>query len=61
MKPYIQDLTKANSQIQTVVTGFDNDYSIIDSKDGKLYIETNLKAPNKKLIAFFITSSLFNC
>jgi len=47
---YIQDITKANSQIQTVVTGFDNDYSIIDSKDGKLYIETNLKAPNKKLM-----------
>jgi len=47
---YIQDLTKSNSQIQTVVTGFDNDYSIIDSKDGKLYIETNLKAPNKKLM-----------
>ncbi len=47
---YIQDLTKANSQIQTIVTGFDNDYSIIDSKDGKLYIETNLKAPNKKLM-----------
>lgn len=47
---YIQDLTKENSQIQTVVTGFDNDYSIIDSKDGKLYIETNLNAPNKKLM-----------
>jgi len=47
---YIQDLTKANSQIQTIVTGFDNDYSIIDSKEGKLYIETNLKAPNKKLM-----------
>lgn len=47
---YIQDLTKANSQIQTIVTGFDNDYSIIDSKDGKLYIETNLNAPNKKLM-----------
>ncbi len=47
---YIQDLTKANSQIQTIVTGFDNDYSIVDSKDGKLYIETNLKAPNKKLM-----------
>src|SRR5690606_23003377 len=47
---YIQELTKANSQIQTIVTGFDNDYSIIDSKDGKLYIETNLKAPNKKLM-----------
>ncbi|SEI00937.1 prolyl oligopeptidase [Paenimyroides aquimaris] len=48
---YIQDLTKANSQIQTIVTGFDNDYSVIDSKDGKLYIETNLNAPNKKLMA----------
>jgi len=47
---YIQDLTKANSQIQTIVTGFDNDYSIVDSKDGKLYIETNLNAPNKKVM-----------
>ncbi len=47
---YIQDLTKPNSQIQTVVTGFANDYAIVDSKDGNIYIETNLNAPNKKLM-----------
>ncbi len=47
---YIKDLTKANSQVQTVITGFDNDYSVVDSKDGKIYIETNLNAPNRKLM-----------
>jgi len=48
---YIQDLSKPNSQIQTIVTGFDNDYSVIDSRNGKLYIVTNYNAPNKKLMA----------
>jgi len=48
---YLQDLTNPNSPIQTIVTGFDNDYSIIDSKDGKIYIVTNFNAPNKKLLS----------
>lgn len=48
---YLQDLSKPNSPIQTVITGFDNDYTIIDSKDDKLYIVTNFNAPNKKLMA----------
>jgi len=47
---YLQDLNKPNSPIQTVVTGFDNDYAVIDSKDDKLYIVTNFNAPNKKLM-----------
>ena len=47
---YIQDLNKQNAPIQTIVTGFDNDYSIIDSKDGKMYIVTNYQAPNQKLM-----------
>ena len=47
---YIQDLNKPNAPIQTIVTGFDNDYSIIDSKDGKMYIVTNYQAPNQKLM-----------
>ena len=47
---YIQDLNRPNAPIQTIVTGFDNDYSIIDSKDGKMYIVTNFQAPNQKLM-----------
>ena len=47
---YIRDLSQPNAPIQTIVTGFDNDYSIIDSKDGKLYIVTNYQAPNQRLM-----------
>ena len=48
---YLKDLSQANAPIKTIVTGFDNDYSVIDSKDGKIYIVTNLNAPNQKLVA----------
>src|SRR5690606_11477101 len=48
---YLKDLSQANAPVKTIVTGFDNDYSVIDSKDGKIYIVTNLNAPNKKLVA----------
>lgn len=48
---YLKNLSNPNAPIQTIVSDFDNDYSIIDSKDGKLYIVTNLNAPNKKLVA----------
>lgn len=47
---YIQDLSNSNSPIQTIVSGFDNDYSVVDSKDGKIFIETNYNAPNKKIM-----------
>lgn len=47
---YIRDLSQPNAPIQTIVTGFDNDYSIIDSKDGKFYIVTNYQAPNQRLM-----------
>lgn len=46
----IKDLTNPNASIQTIVTGFDNDYRIVDSKDGKFYIVTNYNAPNQKLV-----------
>ena len=48
---YLKNLSNPNAPIQTIVSGFDNDYSIIDSKEGKLFIVTNLNAPNKKLVA----------
>lgn len=48
---YLKDLSQANAPVKTIVTGFDNDYTVIDSKDGKIYIVTNLNAPNQKLVA----------
>lgn len=47
---YLCDLSVANAPVKNIVTGFDNDYSIVDSKDGKLYILTNRNAPTKKLM-----------
>lgn len=47
---YIKDLTKANSPIVTMVNNFDSSSSVLDSKEGKLYIETDYKAPNSRVV-----------
>jgi len=47
---YFQDLSKPGSPIVNVVGNFKGDHSIIDNKGGKLYIFTNLNAPNYKVV-----------
>ncbi|MCC8409682.1 prolyl oligopeptidase family serine peptidase [Mucilaginibacter sp. UR6-1] len=47
---YIQDLSKPGSPIINIVDNFDNDNSIVDNVGEKLYIHTNLKAPNYRLV-----------
>jgi len=47
---YIQDLTKKNASIVPVATGFEHEYDVVYAEKGKLYILTNLKAPNRKLV-----------
>lgn len=47
---YIQDLRTQNSPIQVVVDNFDNDHWIIHTEGEKLFIETNLDAPNGKVV-----------
>ncbi|WP_245580842.1 prolyl oligopeptidase family serine peptidase [Daejeonella oryzae] len=47
---YIQDLSEPNSKIVNIVTGFKGDHSIIDNQGSKLYIHTNLNAPNYKIV-----------
>lgn len=47
---YIQDLSKPGSPIVNVVDNFDNNHSIIDNEGDKLYIFTNLAAPNYKVV-----------
>ena len=47
---YIKDLKKPGNKFTTVVNNFDNDHFIIDNQGTKLFIVTNLNAPNKKIV-----------
>ncbi len=47
---YIQDLTVANAPIRPIITGFDNEHNVVFAENGLLYIETNLGAPNHRLV-----------
>ncbi|MDE6380583.1 MAG: S9 family peptidase, partial [Muribaculaceae bacterium] len=48
---YIKDLTNPNSKWVTVEESQDNDISVIDARDGKLYIYTSANAPKYKLVS----------
>ena len=47
---YVQSLTEPNAPIKPIVTGFDNEHSVTYSEGNTLYIETNLNAPNHRLV-----------
>ncbi|TPD65347.1 prolyl oligopeptidase family serine peptidase [Flavobacterium microcysteis] len=47
---YFKDLSVPNSKITNIVNNFDSDSYIIDNKGTKLYIVTNLNAPNQKVV-----------
>ena len=47
---YFQDLSRPESTIVNVINNFDNDHNIIDNVGSKLYIYTNLYAPNHRLV-----------
>ena len=47
---YIKDLKNPNSKIVKVNDGFDADIDVLDNVGSKLYIVTNLKAPNKRVV-----------
>ena len=47
---YIKDLTKPNSPIVTIVDNFKSDNNIIENEGAKLFIETDLNAPNKRIV-----------
>jgi prolyl oligopeptidase len=49
-KLFLKDLTKPNSKLVTVINNYDSDTYIIDNRDDKLYLVTNLNAPNKKIV-----------
>lgn len=49
---YYQDLSKPNSPIVTLIGNFDNSHSIIDNVGTLFYVETDLNAPNNKVVTF---------
>jgi prolyl oligopeptidase len=47
---YIRDLKKPGNKFTVVVGNFDNDHSVLDNDGSKLFIVTNLNAPNKRVV-----------
>ena len=47
---YIKSLKTTNSPIITIVDNFNSDNSIIETAGSKLFIETDLNAPNKRIV-----------
>ncbi len=48
---YFKNLTIESSKVEPIVTNFNNDYEVLDYLNGKVYLITNFKAPNRQLIA----------
>lgn len=48
----VKDLTKKNSPLVPVVTGFDFDFSVIGNIDNELFALTNCNAPKYRLVKF---------
>jgi prolyl oligopeptidase len=47
---YIRDLTKPGNEFTVIVGNFDNDHYVLDNEGSKLFIVTNLNAPNKRVV-----------
>jgi len=49
-KLFMKDLSKKNSKLIAVVDNFDSDTYVLDNVGSKLYLVTNLNAPNQKIV-----------
>lgn len=47
---YLLDLSKPNAKVTPVVKGFDNEHAVVYSNGETLFIQTNLQAPNQRLV-----------
>ncbi len=48
---YLQDLSKPGSSIINIVNNFDNEHYILENEGSKLFIFTNLNAPNYRVVS----------
>ncbi len=46
----MKDLSKPNSKIVTIVDNFDNNHQVIGNDGSNLFIQTDLNAPNKRVV-----------
>lgn len=53
---YIQDLSTTGSEMITIADNFDNDHYIIDNDGPKLFILTNLNAPNQRIVTVDVSA-----
>ena len=49
-KLFLKDLTKPDSKLVTILDNTDSDTYLLDNDGSKLYLVTNLNAPNKKIV-----------
>ena len=47
---YLQNLTDAKGKLIPVVTNFENNHNVIDNDGSRLIIQTNLNAPNDRIV-----------
>ncbi|MCG9971471.1 prolyl oligopeptidase family serine peptidase [Christiangramia crocea] len=47
---YLMDLTRKNPKLVTILDNFETDSYVIDNEGSKLYIVTNLDAPNRRIV-----------
>ena len=49
-KLFIQDLSKVNSTLKPIIETTESDTQVLDNSGSTLYLQTNLNAPNQKII-----------
>lgn len=53
---YVQDLSKPGSPVIPLAEGFEREYTVIDSSGDSLFVQTNLDAPNNRLLRIDMSS-----
>ena len=54
---YYLDLSKPNATIVTLIDNYENDNYVLDNKGSKIYLVTNYKAPNKRVVTFDLANT----
>lgn len=49
---YIQDLSDPKGKLKTIVNNFDNSHNVIDNEGTRFLVQTNLNAPNNRVVEF---------
>lgn len=53
---YYLDLSKPDAKIVTLIDNYENDNDVLDNKGSKIYLVTNYKAPNKRVVTFDLSN-----